>query len=134
MRVARPLLALIALAIAVAGCARQPMMGVQMAAAPAPYGIDNVVYGSAPAAYGAVAASPYRTMAPPAYAARTGLCECRRADLCNGSCAVLRGRTAWLRSGLWDGRRVTLRRLRNDRIVRHGRRLSRDGCGFACRL
>ena len=45
------------------------MMGVQMAAAPAPYGIDNVVYGSAPAAYGAVALSPYQTMATPAYAA-----------------------------------------------------------------
>jgi polysaccharide export outer membrane protein len=69
MRVTRPLLALIALAIAAAGCARQPMMGVQMAAAPSPYGIDNVVYGSAPAAYGAVTASPYQTMATPAYAA-----------------------------------------------------------------
>ena len=59
------------------------LMRVQMAAAPSPYGIDNVVYGSAPAAYGAVAASPYQTMAAPAYAAR-------RAGLCNGSCAVLR--------------------------------------------
>ena len=47
-------------------------MRVQMAAAPTPYGIDNVVYGSAPAAYGAVAPSPYRSsyqpVAAPAYA------------------------------------------------------------------
>jgi polysaccharide export outer membrane protein len=42
-------------------------MRVQMAAAPAPYGIDNVVYGSAPAAYGAVATTGYRTVAAPAY-------------------------------------------------------------------
>ncbi len=42
-------------------------MRVQMAAAPAPYGIDNVVYGSAPAAYGAVATTGYRTAAAPAY-------------------------------------------------------------------
>jgi protein involved in polysaccharide export with SLBB domain len=70
MRVARPLLALIALVITVAGCAREPVMRVQMAAGPTPYGIDNVVYGSAPAAYGAVAASPYQTMAAaPAHAA-----------------------------------------------------------------
>ena len=70
MRVARPLLALFALAIAVGGCARQPVMRVQMAAAPpAPYGIDNVVYGAAPAAYGAVAAPPYQPVAAPAYAA-----------------------------------------------------------------
>jgi len=68
MRVTRPLLLLFALAIAVAGCAREPVMRVQMAAAPAPYGIDNVVYGAAPAAYGAVAPSPYQTAAAPAYA------------------------------------------------------------------
>ncbi len=74
MRVARPLLVLFALAIAVGGCARQPVMRVQMASAPAPYGIDNVVYGAAPGAYGAppaayaaAAPSPYR--AAPAYAA-----------------------------------------------------------------
>ncbi len=69
MRVARPLLALIALAIAVAGCARQPVMSIQMAAAPSPYGIDNVVYGSGPAPYGTVAPSPYQQpVAAPAYA------------------------------------------------------------------
>lgn len=67
MRVARPLLVLFALAIAVGGCARQPVMRYQMAAAPAPYGIDNVVYGATPAAYAAAAPSPYR--AAPAYAA-----------------------------------------------------------------
>ncbi len=74
MRVARPLLVLFALAIAVGGCARQPMIAMPMAAAPAPYGIDNVVYGAAPPAYGATPAayaaaapSPYR--AAPAYAA-----------------------------------------------------------------
>jgi polysaccharide export outer membrane protein len=60
MRVARPLLVLLALAIAVGGCARQPVMAVRTAAAPASYGIDNVVYGAAPGAYG---------QAPPAYAA-----------------------------------------------------------------
>ena len=58
MRVTRPLLLLFALAVAVAGCARQPAMRVQMAAAPAPYGIDNVVYGSAPPAYAAPARAP----------------------------------------------------------------------------
>jgi protein involved in polysaccharide export with SLBB domain len=67
MRVARPLLVLFALAIAVGGCARQPVMRVQMAAAPAPYGVDNVVYGATPAAYGAATPSPYLTA--PAYAA-----------------------------------------------------------------
>jgi hypothetical protein len=69
MRVARPLLVLFALAIAVGGCARQPVMRVQMAAAPAPsYGIDNVVYGGGPAGYAnPVAPSPYQPA--PAYAA-----------------------------------------------------------------
>ncbi len=69
MRVARPLLVLFALAIAVGGCARQPVMRVQMAAAPAPsYGIDNVVYGGGPAGYANPAApSPYQPA--PAYAA-----------------------------------------------------------------
>jgi polysaccharide biosynthesis/export protein len=50
-----------AVAFAVAGCAREPMMRVQMAAAPAPYGIDNVVYGSG-------AGPGYATMAAPSYA------------------------------------------------------------------
>ena len=69
MRVARPLLVLFALAIAVGGCARQPVMRVQMAAAPAPsYGIDNVVYGGGPGGYANPAApSPYQPA--PAYAA-----------------------------------------------------------------
>jgi|SRR5579863_5123448 len=56
MRVTRPLLSIFALAVAVAGCARQPAMRVQMAAAPSPNGIDNVVYGSAPTGYGTAAA------------------------------------------------------------------------------
>ena len=47
-------------------------MRVQMATAPAPYGIDNVVYGSAPAAYGAVATTGYRTVAAPAYGMAAG--------------------------------------------------------------
>ena len=68
MRVTRPLLLLFALALAVGGCARQPVMRVQMAAAPTPYGVDNVVYGSTPAGYRTVAASPYRPAAAPAYA------------------------------------------------------------------
>ena len=67
MRVTRPLLVLFALAVAVGGCARQPVMRVQMAAAPAPYGIDNVVYGSAASGYGPAASSGYRTVAAPAY-------------------------------------------------------------------
>lgn len=83
MRVPRPLLLLLlGLAIAVAGCAREPVIGVQMAAAPAPYGIDNVVYGGATAyapaapaayapapAYAPVAAPNYAMAAAPAYAA-----------------------------------------------------------------
>jgi protein involved in polysaccharide export with SLBB domain len=68
MRVTRPLLVMFALAIAVGGCARQPVMRMPMAAAPSPYGIDNVVYGAAPAGYQTVAASPYRPVAAPAYA------------------------------------------------------------------
>src|ERR1700744_4087610 len=91
MRVSRALLLLLfGLAIAVAGCARGPMIAVPMTAAPAPYGIDNVVYGGAqgyapsatPAAYAparpAYAAAPayaapvtpgYAVAAAPAYAA-----------------------------------------------------------------
>jgi protein involved in polysaccharide export with SLBB domain len=81
MRVARPLLLLLALAIAVGGCARQPVMAVRTAPAPAPYGIDNVVYGAAPGTYAATpaayaAAAPYQTApayaaAPPAYTSPT---------------------------------------------------------------
>jgi len=69
MRVTRPLLLLFALALAVGGCARQPVMRVQMAAAPTPYGVDNVVYGSTPAGYRILAAAPYRPVAAPGYAA-----------------------------------------------------------------
>jgi polysaccharide biosynthesis/export protein len=78
MRVPRSLLLLLlSLAIAVAGCARQPMIAVPMAAAPASYGIDNVVYGGAPgyapataAAYAPAPAPPnYAVAATPAYAA-----------------------------------------------------------------
>jgi polysaccharide export outer membrane protein len=57
-------------AIAAGGCAQEPVMRYQIAAAPAPQGIDNVIYGSvgAPApAYGAVAAPGYGTVAAPTY-------------------------------------------------------------------
>ncbi len=81
MRAYRPLLFLLfGVAIAVAGCAR-PMIAVPMAAAPAPYGIDNVVYGGASAyaparpaaytpapAYAAVARPNYAVAPSPAYA------------------------------------------------------------------
>jgi polysaccharide export outer membrane protein len=83
MRVTRALILLFAVAIAAGGCAQHPVVRYQMVAAPAPQGIDNVIYGSptapgygmAPApSYGmapspayAVAAPGYRTVAPPAY-------------------------------------------------------------------
>jgi polysaccharide biosynthesis/export protein len=67
MRVTRPLMLLFALAIAVGGCAQEPVLGVQMAAAPAPQGIDNVIYGSAGGP--AYAAPAYGMAAAPAYAA-----------------------------------------------------------------
>jgi polysaccharide export outer membrane protein len=55
------------IAMAAGGCAQQPVLRYQMAAAPAPQGIDNVIYGAAGApAYGAAAAPSY---AAPAYAA-----------------------------------------------------------------
>jgi polysaccharide export outer membrane protein len=63
MRVTRSLMLFFAVAMAAGGCARQSYVGVQMAAAPVPYGIDNVVYGSG---YGAAAAPSY---AAPSYAA-----------------------------------------------------------------
>jgi len=66
MRVTRSLLLLLTVAGAAAGCAQQSVMRVQMA--PAPQGIDNVIYGSAGPAYG-VAAAPNYAMAPgPTYA------------------------------------------------------------------
>jgi polysaccharide export outer membrane protein len=73
MRVTRRLMLFFAVAIAAGGCAQQPLMRVQMAAAPAPYGIDNVVYGSgygaaAAPGYGAFAAPGYGMAAAPAYA------------------------------------------------------------------
>ncbi|MGB7077210.1 MAG: polysaccharide biosynthesis/export family protein [Xanthobacteraceae bacterium] len=76
MRVSRLLLFLLfGVAIAVAGCARGPMIAVPMAAAPAPYGIDNVVYGGAsayaparPAAYAPAPAPAYAAVATPNYA------------------------------------------------------------------
>jgi len=65
-----------AIALAVAGCARQPVARVQMApgvpvaVAPAP-GIDNMVYGPAPAPVAMVVARPAATLqaTPMAYAA-----------------------------------------------------------------
>ncbi|MGC1778417.1 MAG: polysaccharide biosynthesis/export family protein [Xanthobacteraceae bacterium] len=69
MRASRPLLFLLfGVAIAVAGCARGPMIAVPMAAAPAPYGIDNVVYGGAPA-YAPATPAAYAPAPAPAYAA-----------------------------------------------------------------
>jgi len=64
---------LLVVAIVAAGCARQPVTRVSVAAAPAPPGIDNVVYGPAPtpAPLMMAAALPTRTApaAPLAYAA-----------------------------------------------------------------
>jgi polysaccharide export outer membrane protein len=62
-----------AVAVAAGGCARAPMVGYQVAAAP--QGIDNVVYGASPGyaaapSYGAVAAPNYAApAAAPAYGA-----------------------------------------------------------------
>jgi polysaccharide export outer membrane protein len=81
MRVTRALILLFAVAIAAGGCAQHPVVRYQMVAAPAPQGIDNVIYGSptapgygmasaygmAPAPTYAMAAPGYRTVAPPAY-------------------------------------------------------------------
>jgi polysaccharide export outer membrane protein len=50
-----------AVAIMAGGCAQTPVLGVQMAAAPAPQGIDNVIYGSV--------GGPAYAAATPAYAA-----------------------------------------------------------------
>jgi len=59
----------VAVALAAGGCAREPVMRVQMAAAPSPYGIDNVVYGSpAGPGYAAMAAPSYAMAPAPAYA------------------------------------------------------------------
>jgi polysaccharide biosynthesis/export protein len=71
MRVTRPLMLFFALAVAAGGCAQGPLVRVQMAAAPAPNGIDNVVYGSPAAApgYRPAAAPGYAVAAAPAYAA-----------------------------------------------------------------
>jgi polysaccharide export outer membrane protein len=66
MRVTRSLLLLFAVASAAAGCAQQSVMRVQMA--PAPQGIDNVIYGSVQPAYGAVAAPAYAMAPAPTYA------------------------------------------------------------------
>jgi len=60
MRVIRTLMLVFGIAIAAGGCSQQPVLRYQMAAAPA-QGIDNVIYGGAPA---------YRTVAAPAYAAQ----------------------------------------------------------------
>lgn len=72
MRVTRSLMLFFAVAMAAGGCAQQPLMRVQMAGAPTPYAIDNVVYGSGYGAVAApaVAAGPAYGMAPaPGYAA-----------------------------------------------------------------
>ena len=84
MRVTRPLMLFFALAMAAGGCARNPVMRMQMAATPAPQGIDNVIYGSAPtpsyavaaptygmataSSYYGMAATPYTNAVPPSYA------------------------------------------------------------------
>jgi len=68
MRVIRILMLFFAVAMAAGGCAQQPVLRYQMAAAPAPQGIDNVVYGSVGApAYAAVAAPSYTMAAAPTY-------------------------------------------------------------------
>jgi polysaccharide export outer membrane protein len=75
MRVTRALILLFAVAIAAGGCAQHPVVRYQMVAAPAPQGIDNVIYGSplapgygmAPAPTYAAAAPGYQTVAQPAY-------------------------------------------------------------------
>jgi protein involved in polysaccharide export with SLBB domain len=69
MRVTRPLMLLFAVAIAAGGCAQGPVMRVQMAAAPVPQGIDNVIYGSTGAPAYAAPAPAYGMAAPQAYAA-----------------------------------------------------------------
>ncbi len=70
MRLTRRLMLFAVVAIAAGGCARQPVMRVQMVAAPSPYGIDNVVYGSAAdSGYRTTAAPPYVMAPAPAYAA-----------------------------------------------------------------
>jgi protein involved in polysaccharide export with SLBB domain len=69
MRVTRRLMLFVAVALAAGGCARDPVMRVQMAAAPSPYGIDNVVYGSAAGPGYAMAAPSYAAAPVPAYAA-----------------------------------------------------------------
>jgi protein involved in polysaccharide export with SLBB domain len=73
MRVTRFLMVWIAVAMTAGGCAQQPTMHVQMAAAPAPQGIDNVIYGPAPA-YSPAAAAPasYGTGAGRGYFASSG--------------------------------------------------------------
>lgn len=73
MRVTRPLLLFLAVAMMAGGCARDPVIGVQMAPMAAPQGIDNVVYGGGPAyATAPVAAAPSYAAsgypAAPAYA------------------------------------------------------------------
>jgi polysaccharide biosynthesis/export protein len=73
MRVTRTLMLFFAVAVVAGGCARAPLVGYQVAAAP--QGIDNVVYGASPGyaaapSYGAAAAPPYAVAAAaPAYGA-----------------------------------------------------------------
>src|SRR5271168_414884 len=73
MRVTRSFMLWLVVAFAAAGCAQQPVMRVQMTAAP--QGIDNVIYGPAPAygtaaapAFGAATARGYFASSGPAYA------------------------------------------------------------------
>src|SRR5208283_2783426 len=64
MRVTRSFILLLAVAIAAAGCARQPVAYVATPTAAAPSGVDNVVYGDAtpaPRAAQPYAAAPYAT-------------------------------------------------------------------------
>jgi polysaccharide export outer membrane protein len=69
MRVTRSFMLWLAVAFAAAGCAQQPVMRVQMTAAP--QGIDNVIYGPAPA-YGTAAAAASGTAAARGYFASSG--------------------------------------------------------------
>ena len=70
MRVIRTLMLVIGIAAAAGGCAQQPVLRYQMAAAP--QGIDNVIYGGTQA-YGAAAAPAYAAQpyAAPTYATQS---------------------------------------------------------------
>ena len=83
MRVTRALILLFAVAIAAGGCAQHPVVRYQMVAAPAPQGIDNVIYGSPTA---------------PGYGMASAIWDGASADLCNGRARLSDRRAARLRA------------------------------------